>query len=129
MANLRWKLQPQPLGIHCCGEEFGDGEWRENGHFLVHAGFEHLFTGHAGLLGSGKLDRGALGHPEEQRFVSLMSEPQNLNVYREKTRENIRKLYERMRNVEIALPVDHTKLWSEGEENFEARIEEILADR
>lgn len=129
MAGLRWDLQPQLLELSCYGEEFGDGEWRENGHFLVDAGFEHLFTGHAGLLGSGALDRRSLQHPDEQRFVSLMSQPHNLSVYREKTGENIQKLYEWMRRVEAALPVEHSRLWSEGEENFEAKMDEILASR
>lgn len=126
-SSLQWELRPQPLALYCFGEEFGDGDWQKNGHFLVDAGFEHLFTGHAGLLGSGEADRGSIRHPDEQRFVSLMSLPQNLSVYREKTQENIRKLYEWMRRVETALPVARTTLWSEGEENFEARMEEILA--
>ncbi|HEV2490737.1 MAG TPA: hypothetical protein VGT03_13100 [Candidatus Acidoferrales bacterium] len=129
MGSLRWELQPQPLELYCYGDEFGGGEWRENGQLLVDAGFEHLFTGHAGLLGTGELNRGAIQHPDEQRFVSLMAQPQNLSVYREKTGEKIRKLYEWMRRVETALPVEHTRLWSEGEENFEARMEEILASR
>jgi hypothetical protein len=126
-ASLQWELRPQPLGLYCFGEEFGDGDWQRNGHFLVDAGFEHLFTGHAGLLGAGEPDRGSIRHPDEQRFVSLMSLPQNLSVYREKTQENIRKLYEWMKRVEAGLPVARTSLWSEGEENFEARVEEILA--
>ncbi|HKW88281.1 MAG TPA: hypothetical protein VJN21_05960 [Candidatus Acidoferrales bacterium] len=128
-ASLRWELRPQQLDLHCFGEDFGAGDWRKNGHFLVDAGFEHFFTGHAGLLGRGDPDRAEIRHPDEQRFVSLMSQPQNLNTYREKTQENIRKLYEWMRKVEAALPVARTSLWSEGEDNFEARVEEILAKR
>jgi hypothetical protein len=31
-----------------------------------------------------------------------------------------------MRAVEEALPVERFRLWSEGEENFEARLDEIL---
>jgi hypothetical protein len=34
-----------------------------------------------------------------------------------------------MERVESALPVERYRLWSEGEENFEARMEEILATR
>lgn len=126
-AVLKWELRPQPLGVYCFGEDFGDRDWQTNGHFMVDAGFEHLFTGHAGLLVSGDSERSALKHPDEQRFVSLMSQPKNLSDYREKTQQNIRKLYEWMRKVETALPVSRTSLWSEGEENFEARVEEILA--
>ena len=128
-ANMQWESRPQPLALYCFGEDFGEGEWRENGHFLVDAGFEHLFTGHAGLLGTSEQTRQDTRHPEEQRFVSLMSQPRNLSIYREKTQENIRKLYEWMRKIEAALPVARTRLWSEGEENFEARMEEILAKR
>jgi hypothetical protein len=58
-----------------------------------------------------------------------MSRPENLRTYHEKTRENIRKLYDWMARVESALPVERYRLWSEGEENFEARMEEILAAR
>jgi len=31
-----------------------------------------------------------------------------------------------MRAVEEALPVEKLRLWSEGEENFEARLDEIV---
>jgi hypothetical protein len=34
-----------------------------------------------------------------------------------------------VRKIEDALPVAKLRLWSEGEENFEARLEEILAAR
>jgi hypothetical protein len=127
--RLRWELKPQPLEIQCFGEEFGEGEWQENGHFLAEIGFEHFFTGHAGLLGFGGLSREVSNQPEERRFVAVMSQPANLQVYHERTRENIRKLYDWMRQIEAALPVERTRLWSEGEENFEARMEEILARR
>jgi hypothetical protein len=58
-----------------------------------------------------------------------MAWPENLEVYQEKTRENIRKVLEWTRHIEKALPVAQIRLWSEGEENFEARLEEILAAR
>jgi hypothetical protein len=58
-----------------------------------------------------------------------MSQPQNLREYQEKTRENIKKLMDWMRSAEEALPVEKIPLWSEGEENFEARLDEILAVR
>jgi hypothetical protein len=32
-----------------------------------------------------------------------------------------------MGQIEGAIPVEHVHLWSEGEENFEARLEEIVA--
>ena len=90
-------------------------------------GFEHLFTGHAGLLGFSRSARAVPQSPEEARFLASMEEPANLQMYLEKTRENIRHLFDWVRAIEKALPVDQIRLWSEGEENFEARLEEILA--
>ena len=58
-----------------------------------------------------------------------MAKPANLLLYREKTRENIKALFDWVRRIEQALPVERLRLWSEGEENFEARLEEILAAR
>jgi hypothetical protein len=52
-----------------------------------------------------------------------------LREYQEKTRENIQQLMGWMRTVEETLPVERVRLWSEGEENFEARLDEILAVR
>lgn len=125
----RWQRLPQPLGLSCYGEDFDDGYWQENGHLEVNFGFEHLFTGHAGLLGFRQSGKAAPQSPEEARFLASMEQPVNLQMYRDKTRENIRKLFEWVRFIEKALPVKEVRLWSEGEENFEARLEEILAAR
>lgn len=124
-----WADKPQPLEIICYGNEFDDGICKEQGHFLIDAGFEHFFTGHAGLLGFQREHRQSVRHPEEANFVAVMSQPENLEAYQEKTRENIRKLYDWMQRIERAVPVERVQLWSEGEENFEARMEEILASR
>jgi hypothetical protein len=124
-----WKQAPQPLEIFCHGEGYDDGFWRDNGHIQVNLGFEHLFTGHAGLLGYRRGARAAAESPEEARFLESMAWPENLERYQEKTRENIRKLLEWSRRIEQALPVERSRMWSEGEENFEARLEEILAAR
>lgn len=128
-----WAQKAQPLGILCYGTDFDDGAWKEQGHFLVDAGFEHFFTGHAGLLGfrrrNGDTPKDSPKDPNEVNFVAMMSQPENLQAYQEKTRENIKKLYDWMGKVEGALPVERYQFWSEGEENFEARMEEILAAR
>jgi hypothetical protein len=58
-----------------------------------------------------------------------MAKPANLLLYKDKTRENIKALFAWVRRIETALPVRQLRLWSEGEENFEARLEEILAAR
>jgi hypothetical protein len=125
-AQGKWTTEPQPLEVFCHGEDYDDGFWLENGHVEVNLGFEHLFTGHAGLLGMRKGERAAAQSLEEARFLETMAWPENLERYQEKTRENVRKLLEWVRKVEKALPVERLKLWSEGEENFEARLEEIL---
>ena len=124
-----WKLQPERMDIFCYSPEYDGGVFAESGHFMVDLGFEHLFTGHAGLLSAENGRVSEPQHPEEARFLMWMSQPQNLREYREKTRENIQKLMGWMRGVEEALPVERFRLLSEGEENFEARLDEILAVR
>jgi hypothetical protein len=124
-----WKQEPQPLELLCHGEDYDDGFWRENGHLQAILGFEHFFTGHAGLLGFRRGERPVAESPEEARFLEAMAWPENLQRYHEKTRENIRKLLDWNRQIEQALPAERVRLWSEGEENFEARMEEILAVR
>jgi hypothetical protein len=95
----------------------------------VKLGFEHFFTGHAGLLGIRPGAKAVAESPEEARFLEAMAWPENLQRYHEKTRENVRKLLDWVRRIEKAVAVEHLRLWSEGEENFEARLEEILAAR
>jgi hypothetical protein len=128
-ATGRWTQKPQPLSLICYGSDFDEGIWKEQGHFLIDAGFEHLFTGHAGLLGFRRGAAQTAKHPDEANFLAVMSQPGNLQAYQEKTQQNIRKLYEWMERVEKALPVERYQMWSEGEDNFEARMEEILATR
>jgi hypothetical protein len=123
------KLEAQPLEIFAHGEAYDDGFWRENGHIEVDLGFEHLFTGHARLLGIRPGARTPAQSPEEARFLEAMAWPENLQKYEEKTRENVRKLLDWVRRIEKSVAVDRVRMWSEGEENFEARLEEILAAR
>jgi hypothetical protein len=125
----RWQHLPQPLGLSCYGEDFDDAYWQENGHLEANLGFEHLFTGHGGLLGFRQSGKAAPQSAEEARFFASMEQPANLQMYQDKTRDNIRQLLEWVRRIEKALPVAQVRLWSEGEENFEARLEEILAAR
>jgi hypothetical protein len=128
-ASRRWQLRPHPLGIVCHGEEYDGGAYAEAGHFQAEIGFEHLFTGHAGLLGTRAASMTQPQHPAEAEFLAVMTRPDNLRGYHQRTRENIQKLMDWMRAVEEALPVERYRLWSEGEENFEARLDEILAVR
>ncbi len=123
------KTEPQPLEILCRGEDYDGSFWRESGHFEVNLGFEHFFTGHAGLLGLRPGLKSPPQSPEEARFLEAMAWPENLEMYQQKTRENIRTLLDWVRRIENVLPVEKVHLWSEGEENFEARLDEIVAVR
>jgi hypothetical protein len=125
-ATSQWTQEPQSLIIACSGEEFDDGSCAETGHFFAEVGFEHLFTGHAGLL-SANGNRAAAQDVAEMEFLAHMSEPANLRGYREKTRANIRALLDWMQRIEKIPGVANCKLWSEGEENFEAKLDEVLA--
>ena len=129
VETVRWKKKPERLDLFCYGLEYDGGAFAESGHFMADLGFEHLFTGHAGLLGGENGRVAQPQHPDEARFLMWMSQPQNLREYQEKTRENIQKLMGWMHAVEEAVPVERFRLWSEGEENFEARLDEILAVR
>jgi hypothetical protein len=125
-AEGRWKSEPQKLELFCNGPAYDGGLCQERGHLEVNFGFEHLFTGHAGLLGIRQKGSVPAESPEEARFLEAMAWPENLQKYHEKTRENIRQLLDWVRRIERAVPVERVRLWSEGEENFEARLEEIL---
>jgi hypothetical protein len=122
----RWLRGPHPLLLTCYGEAYDDGVAAESGHFLADVGFEHLFTGHGGLLGSHG-SRSAPADPIEAEFLALMTHEEHLHEYYQKTRENIQQLLNWIGAVERALPIERYQLWSEGEENLEARLDEILA--
>lgn len=121
------KIEPQALEVFCRGEHYADELWRQSGHFEVNLGLEHLFTGHGGVLGVRRGPSAPAQSPEEARFLEAMAWPENLEKYREITRENIRKLVGWLGRIEGAIPLERVHLWSEGEENFEARLKEILA--
>src|SRR5215813_4034563 len=48
--TLKWQRGPQPLEIVCRGLQYDGGSAESDGDFSVDLGFEHLFTGHAGIL-------------------------------------------------------------------------------
>lgn len=131
IETLKWRHGPQPLVIHCQGKDYDDGAAATEGQFSADLGFEHLFTGHAGLLAPGEASHPFEGcdHPIEKTFRSWMTSEENLKQYHQKTRENIQKLFAWVEAVEHALPVQRSELWSEGEENFEARLDAILGQR
>ena len=126
----RWNDTPQPVEISSYGLEYDDGiSAADLGHFLLDAGFEHFFTGHAGLLGTSGTRIVTAEHPAEREFLSAMARPENLRGYYERTRENIQRLLRWASAAQAALPIERMRLYSEGEENFEARLDEILAVR
>jgi len=129
--TLTWRQGPQPLVLACHGKAYDEGVAATAGHFNADLGFEHLFTGHAGLLppGAAKNPFDNPDHPVEKTFRTWMATPDNLKQYHQKTRENIQKLFGWVEAVEAVLPVGRSELWSEGEENFEARLDAILAQR
>jgi hypothetical protein len=127
-ATGEWTEQPQRLEIVSYGPDFEDGVWREAGHFAVDLGFEHLFTGHAGLLGNEGAPPRSPEDPAEAQFLMRMSRPEALREYTERTRENIRRLQRWVQQIAQALPLDPgtgIALGSEGEEDFEARLDAI----
>ena len=121
-----WEKRPEGVLLICNGADYDDGSWKDSGDFLGDVGFEHLFTGHAGLLG-GYGARSAPSDPIEAEFVAWMTHEEHLHEYYEKTRANIQLLLNWVDSVEKALPLERHLLWSEGEENLEARLDEILA--
>ena len=125
----RWKQGAERLELICNGTEYDGGICSATEHFLIELGMEHLFTGHGNLLGARSGAAAAPQHPAEEEVLRWMAEPERLREYHEKTRENIVTLFDWMGKIETALPVERFRLWSEGEENFEARLDEILALR
>jgi hypothetical protein len=129
--SLKWKRGPQPLILACNGPDYDNGAATSEGHFTADLGFEHLFTGHAGILAPAAAANpfDSSDHPIEKVFRNWMSVEANRREYAGKTRENIQHLMNWVEAVSRALPVDRSELWSEGEENFEARLDAILALR
>ena len=128
---LKWRHQSHPLELSCQGPDYDNGIAASTGHFMADLGFEHLFTGHGGLLAPGKALNPfpVANHPIEHTFRQWMSVNGNLKEYHAKARENIQQLFHWIEAVQRALSVERCELWSEGEENFEARLDAILAQR
>jgi hypothetical protein len=131
IESLKWQHQPQALELSCQGPEYDGGIAASAGHFTADLGFEHFFTGHGGLLAPGAASNpfATSDHPTEHRFRQWMAVSGNLKEYHAKTRENIQQLFNWVESVERALPVERSELSSEGEENFEARLDAIMAQR
>jgi hypothetical protein len=131
VESLKWQHAPQPLVLTCNGLEHDNNVAAAEGHFVADLGFEHFFTGHAGLLAPGAATNpfDSSDHPVEHAFRRWMAAGGNLKEYHAKTRENIQQLFTWVEAVQSALPVERSELWSEGEENFEARLDAIVTKR
>jgi hypothetical protein len=131
IESLKWQQKPEPLLLTCHGLDYDDGSASNSGHFLADLGFEHFFTGHGGLLAPGAASNpfASSEHPVEHTFRQWMAASNNLKEYHAKTRENIQQLFHWVEAIERALPVERSELWSEGEENIEARLDAIVAQR
>jgi hypothetical protein len=125
---MKWMHKPEPLMLTCHGPEYDGGIAASEGNFTADLGFEHFFTGHGGLLAPGAASNpfDSSDHPLEHTFRQWMSVPANLKEYHAKTRANIQQLFSWVEAIEQALPVERSELWSEGEQNFEARLDAIL---
>jgi hypothetical protein len=126
--TMKWKQGPQPLEITCRGPEYEGAAAASEGQFTMDLGFEHLFTGHAGILAPGAASNpfDSSDHPVEKTFRQWMSVEANRREYAAKTRENIQQLFSWIESIQRALPVERYELSSEGEENFEARLDAIV---
>jgi len=130
LETLKWQHKAQPLILTCHGLLYDGGLAAVSGHFNAELGFEHFFTGHGGILTpeAGNPPR-VSEHPIEHTFRQWMSATGNAKEYHAKTQENIQQLMNWLDAVERALPVERSDLWSEGEDNFEAQLDAILAQR
>ena len=131
IESLKWLHKAEPLVLTCHGLEYDSGLAATSGRFMADLGFEHFFTGHGGLLAPGAASNpfNSSDHPMEHTFRQWMAVRDNLKEYHAKTRENIQQLFRWVEAIEQALPVKRSELWSEGEENFEARLDAIAAQR
>jgi hypothetical protein len=131
IETMKWQKKPEPLTLTCHGLLYDQGVATSSGQFAADLGFEHLFTGHGGLLAPGAASNpfDTSDHPMERTFRQWMSISNNLKEYHAKTRENIGQLFNWVDGIGQALPVQRIELWSEGEENFEARLDAIHGQR
>src|ERR1700676_74747 len=131
VETLTWRHEPQPLMLICHGLEYDERLGATAGHFTADLGLEHFFTGHGGLLAPGAASNpfASSDHPIEHTFRRWMATGGNLKEYHAKTRENIQQLFHWVEALQKALPVERSELSSEGEENLEARLDAILAQR
>src|ERR1700682_61271 len=131
IETLKYRHQPEPLILTCNGLDYDGGIASIEGHLVADLGFEHFFTGHAGLLAPGAATNpfNSSDHPVEHTFRQWMRAGGNFKEYQRRTRQKIQQLFSWVETIERTMPVERSELWSEGEENLEARLDTILAHR
>jgi hypothetical protein len=128
LESLKWQNKPEKLVMICNGQDYDGDAAVTEGNFVADLGFEHFFTGHGGLLAPGAAANpfDSSDHPLEQKFRRWATSTGNLKEYQARTRANIQQLFSWLESIERALPVERSELSSEGEQNFEARLDAIL---
>jgi hypothetical protein len=90
-----WQLLPSRVRFIAQGEEFEDGVYRESGHILIDFGLDSLFV---------------------QENVALTDETQA------KIRDNVTRLLEFTRKIELHTRATSRHLWSDSEENLAQKL-------
>lgn len=93
--KAQWNMLPSPVKIVAQGEEFEDGAQQETGHLQVDFGLDSLFV------------------PDN---VQLTDETQA------KIRDNVAKLVEFIRKVELNTRATSRRLWSDSDENLAQKL-------
>ncbi|HEY1679439.1 MAG TPA: hypothetical protein VGG04_17110 [Candidatus Sulfotelmatobacter sp.] len=93
--SRQWKLIPSPVKFIAQGEEFDEGAHQEAGHIEVDFGLDSLFV---------------------QENVELTDETQA------KIRDNVAKLVEFIRKVELNTRAISRRLWSDSDENLAQKL-------
>jgi hypothetical protein len=94
-ADGKWSLGPSPVKIIAQGEEFEDGVQQETGHIEVDFGLDSLFV---------------------QECVELTEENQA------RIRENVLRLIEFTKKVEMHTRTSSRRLWSESDESLPQKL-------
>jgi len=77
IESLKWQRKPEPLILTCHGLDYDDGVAATAGHFQADLGFEHFFTGHAGMLPPAAASNpfNSSEHPEQQLEAISRQDP------------------------------------------------------
>jgi len=128
IENLKWQHKPEPLALACHGSEYDGGLAATAGHFTatwVSSTFSRARWASGARSGLESVQ--FVGYPMEHTFASgwLRAATEGISP---KTRENIQQLFNWWKPSSGAAGRAQRAL-VEGEENFEARLDAIVAQR